>query len=193
MSHQLWSTCLKYRISPNQIYYLDSRRDQISTGSIIDADIERAIAQSNGYVDSDNNLTAKALVVLNEFETYLVKRKKKISKEILGDDFADRIKEYLQLFPDGKLPSGQLAKVNTKTLTDKFIKFFDMFPDYNNWPLILEATNYYIYSCSKEDNKFMQTSEYFISKQNLHKEISSKLADYCQMILNDPELKNIQD
>ena len=82
MSHQLWSTCLKYRISPNQIYYLDSRRDQISTGSIIDADIERAIAQSNGYVDLDNNLTAKALVVLNEFETYLVKRKKKISKKM---------------------------------------------------------------------------------------------------------------
>jgi hypothetical protein len=188
MSHQLWNTLLKWNLSPNQIYFLDSCREKIIPSKIlINPDSERIIAHSKGLIDDDGRLTNKAAVILNEFETYLVKTKKKVASEILGADMNERIKEYREIFPSKRLPSGELARQSTQELKDKFIWFFKTYPEYD-WDLVLDATDYYNDIFKKKNYMYMANSSYFIKKTNPQKEISSKLADYCQEIIDNPKI-----
>lgn len=190
MSHQLWSTCLKYKISPNQIYYLDSCREKIKVGSVINADAERIVAHNNGLVDEDNNLTEKAVAILNEFETYLVKTKKKVTTDVLGKDFMQKVNEFREIFPDMRLPSKELARQTTTTLAERFVWFRKTYPEYD-WDLILDATDYYVNYYSKTGFLYMATSSYFIKKTDPRtKETISKLADTCQAILDNPDILN---
>jgi hypothetical protein len=149
------------------------------------------MALKAGYIDSEGTLTSGALVILNEFETFLVKTKKKVTKEVLGEDFLEKVKIYREMFPAKRLPSGELARQTPNELKDKFIWFFKTFPEYN-WDLVLDATDYYVYTKSLKDFEYTMTSSYFIKKTDPRsKETSSKLADHCQMIIDDPSLLNI--
>ena len=188
MSYQLWSTLLKWRISPNQAYFLDCCREGIIPSKIlINPDAERLIAQAHGYIDESGKLTNKATPILEEFETFLAKTKKSVTKATLGEDFAEKVNEYREIFPKGKLPSGELARQSVKELQDKFVWFFKTFPEYD-WDVILDATEYYVATFAKKNYMYMVTSSYFIKKTLPTKESRSKLADYCQEILDNPDL-----
>lgn len=188
MSHKHWSTLIKWNVSPNQIYLLDCYRDRIKPGGIINEEAEKMICQSKGLLDENNNLTNKAAMILNEYETFLVKTKRKVTTEVLGEDFNERIKEYRELWPSKRLPSGELARQSTQELKDKFIWFFKTYPEFD-WDLVLDATEYYNEVFRRKNYMYMATSSYFIKKTNTTtKEISSKLADYCQEILDNPKL-----
>lgn len=191
MSHQLWTTLIKNNISPNLIYFLDCCREKIvPCKNLINEDVERTFAEHKGLIDKEGNLTNKAAIVLNEFETLLVKTKKKVASEVLGSDFNEKIKEYREIFPGKRLPSGELARQNVQELKDKFVWFFKTYPEYD-WDLILDATDYYNELFRKKNYMYMATSSYFIKKTNPQtKEVSSKLADYCQEILDNPKLLN---
>jgi hypothetical protein len=155
---------------------------------IINPDAERMIAHQKGLIDENGKLTNKAAVILNEFETYLVKTKKKVASEVLGADMNDRIKEYREIWPAKRLPSGELARQNVQELKDKFVWFFKTYPEYD-WDLVLDATDYYNEVFRKKNYMYMATSSYFIKKTNPQtKEVSSKLADYCQQIIDNPKL-----
>lgn len=189
-SYQQWSILIKYNISPNQLYFLDSCRHKIKPASIINTDAEALICRQKGYIDENNNLSLLALRILEEYETYLVKTKKKIATEVLGEDFNEKIKEYREIWPSKRLPSGELARQSTQELKDKFVWFFKTYPEYD-WDLVLDATDYYNEVFSKKNYMYMATSSYFIKKTNTTtKEVSSKLADYCQEILDNPKLLN---
>lgn len=128
------------------------------------------------------------MVVLEEFETFLVKTKKKVTADVLGDNFLERISEYREIFPKGFLPHGEIARQSVEELKNKFIWFFKTHPGYD-WPLVLEATNYYKYIKSKDSYNFMMTSSNFIQKtDNKTKSVKSTLADYCQLLQEDPEI-----
>ena len=188
MSHKHWSTLIKWNVSPNQIYLLDCYRDKIKPNNIINEEGENMICQSKGLLDENNNLTNKAAMILNEYETFLVKTKRKITTAVLGEDFNEKIKEYRELWPSKRLPSGELARQSTQELKDKFIWFFKTYPEFD-WDLILDATEYYNEVFRRKNYMYMATSSYFIKKTNTTtKEISSKLADYCQEILDNPKL-----
>lgn len=189
MSHQLWTTLIKWNLSPNQIYFLDCCREKIiPSKALINPDAERMIAQHKGLIDDEGKLTNKAAIILNEFETYLVKTKKKVASEVLGADMNERIKEYREIWPSKRLPSGELARQNMQELKDKFVWFFKTYPEYD-WDLVLDATDYYNEVFRKKNYLYMATSSYFIKKTNpTTKEVSSKLADYCQEILDNPKL-----
>lgn len=188
MSHQIWVNLIKWKVSPNQLYFLDCCRQKIKPSEIINAEAERLIAQARGLVSEEGVLSQEALVILNEFETYLVKTKKKVSTDVLGDNFLDNIKAYREIFPKGFLPHGEIARQSVEELKNKFIWFFKTYPDYD-WPLVLEAANYYNYLKSLEGYKFMATSSYFIQKSdNKTKLVKSTLADYCQLLLDDPDV-----
>ena len=170
------------------MYFLDCCRSKIKPTSIINADAERILAQSKGLLTDDNVLTPLAMVVLNEFETFLVKTKKKVTTDVLGEDFLDRIKDYREIFPTGFLPHGEIARQSVEELKLKFIWFFKTYPDFT-WPLILEATNYYRYMKEKDGFKFMATSSYFIQKTDPKtKMVKSTLADFCQLLKDDPDI-----
>lgn len=188
MSHKHWSTLIKWNVSPNQIYLLDCYRDKIKPNNIINEEGEKMICQSKGLLDENNNLTNKAAMILNEYETFLVKTKRKVTTAVLGEDFNEKIKEYRELWPSKRLPSGELARQSTQELKDKFIWFFKTYPEFD-WDLILDATEYYNEVFRRKNYMYMATSSYFIKKTNTTtKEISSKLADYCQEILDNPKL-----
>jgi hypothetical protein len=94
------------------------------------------------------------------------------------------------MFPARKLPSRELARQSVQELRDKFVWFFKTFPEYS-WDLVLDATDYYIYTKSKENYMYMSTSSYFIQKVDARtKTWKSVLADHCQMIQENPEILN---
>ena len=170
------------------MYFLDSTRNKIKPTSIINADAERIVAHSKGLIDNEGKLTPTALVILNDFETFLVKTKKKVTTDVLGNNFLENIKIYREIFPPGFLPHGEIARQSIEELKLKFIWFFKTYPDFD-WPLIHEATNYYKFLKSKKDMKFMATSSYFIQKTDLKTRlIKSTLADFCQMLQDDPNI-----
>lgn len=146
-------------------------------------------------------LTRIGLQALEEFKTFQTKTKTKVTGEVLGKDFLDKVKEYLNIFPDSKtLPGGriptskELAKQGIDEIKDKFVRFRKAYPNYS-WDVILDATEYYVYLKSLENYNYMVTSSYFIKKTDPRtKEASSKLADYCQLITDNPDiLKDLQD
>ena len=190
MSHQLWSPLIKHGISPNQIYLLDCYANGIIPTSIINENADKLTCQVKGLLDINNKITPLGVMVLNEFETYLVKRKKKVTQEVLGENFLQRVQEYRDAFPSRRLPSGELARQSVKELQDKFVWFFKTYPEYD-WDLILDATDYYNILFEKKGYMYMATSSYFIKKTNPQtKETTSKLADYCQELLDNPNLLN---
>lgn len=190
MSHQLWSTLIRHGISPNQMYFLDCCRSSIKPSSIINQDAEKMICMAKGFITESGELTNRGAIALNEFETYLVKRKKAITREVLGEDFAERVNEYRDAWPKKRLPSGELARQSVQELKDKFVWFFKTYPEYD-WNLILDATDYYNIIYEKKSYQYMVTSSYFIKKTNaMTKEITSKLADTCQELLDNPNLLN---
>jgi len=129
-------------------------------------------------------------MLLDEFETLLVKTKKKVAADLLGDNFLERINEYREMFPAKRLPSGELARQSVQELKDKFIWFFKSFPDYN-WDLVLDAADFYVHTKTKENHMYMVTSSHFIQKVDPRTRTwKSLLADHCQMILENPEILN---
>lgn len=188
MSHQLWNSLIKYNISPNQLYFLDCCRYKIKPTSIINEEVERAAAITRGHLDQNGNLTPGAVFILDEFETLLVKTKKKVASELLGVDALEHIKTYRELFPAKRVARVGLLRQTVQELKEKFVWFFKTYPDYD-WDLVLDATDYYIYTKEKENMEFITTSSYFIQRTDTFTKASrSLLADYCQMILDNPEI-----
>jgi hypothetical protein len=190
MSHQLWSPLIGHGISPNQIYFLDCCQSKIRPNNIINQDAEKIMCMTKGLINENCELTNLGARVLNEFQTYLVKRKKNVTQHVLGENSAERVNEYRDAWPKKRLPSGELARQSAQELKDKFVWFFKTYPEYS-WDLILDATDYYNMVYEKKNYQYMVTSSYFIKKTNtMSKEVTSKLADTCQELLDNPNLLN---
>lgn len=188
ITHQLWSVAIKYKISPNLLYFLDCCKKNIKPCSIIDEEIENTVAKEKGFINDEGQLSPSAIEIVNEFETYITKKKTRVVKEVLGEDFMDKVYEYRIAWPKTRLPSGELARQSIQELKDKFVWFFKTYPEYD-WDLVLDATDYYNMVYEQKRYMYMVTSSYFIKKTNPQtKETTSKLADYCQQILDDPKI-----
>ena len=103
----------------------------------------------------------------------------------MGEDFAQNIDDYLEIFPKFKLPSGKYARSNKKNLENTFRWFFENY-DYN-WTTLLSATQRYVNEFEVNGYKYMRTSQYFVRKQATDKTYDSELATYCDVILNGDE------
>lgn len=188
MSHQLWTTLIKYSISPNQLYFLDCCRYKIKPTSIINEEEELAAARERGHLDQNGNLTPGAIFILDEFESLLTKTKKKVASELLGTDALEQIKTYREMFPAKRVPKVGLLRQTVQELKQKFVWFFKTYPEYD-WELVLDATDYYMYTKQKENMEFVTTSSYFIQRTDTFTKTNrSLLADYCQMILDNPAI-----
>jgi hypothetical protein len=187
-THQLWSVAIKHNLSPNLLYFLDCCKKNIKPTGIINEENENAIAKEKGLIDDNGKLSLQALQILDEFEMYLVKKKTKVTKEVLGENFMEKVYEYRIAWPKTRLPSGELARQSVQELKDKFIWFFKTYPEYD-WDLVLDATDYYNMLYERKRYMYMATSSYFIKKTNPQtKETTSKLADYCQQLLENPKV-----
>ena len=126
-------------------------------------------------------MTAIAKAFCAKLDNYFIKAKKKTDIQLMGKDFADNINMYRETFPNIRLPSGKPARVNVKMLSESFRWFFETY-DYT-WKDVIKASKMYVNEYRDAEYLYMQTSQYFICKQDKHRVKHSTLADYCDMIL----------
>ena len=132
------------------------------------------------YNDNVYKLTPQAKSFIAHLDNYFIKAKKKTDIQLMGKDFADQINIYRETFPNKRLPSGKPARVNVKMLFESFRWFFETY-EYE-WADVIKATKMYVNEYRDAEYMYMQTSQYFICKQDKHRIKSSTLADYCDMI-----------
>lgn len=154
----------------------------------------------NGYVTEHKSetqglfytITAKAAHVVHESEVYIcnLKTVKKVNK-VSYQDWEEKIKEYNELFPKGKKAGSTMSfRTNPKELYDKFKWFFQEYPEYD-WEMVLTATRKYVNIFEEScDYTYMQTSKYFIKKDDKNKVTTSALSTHCYNIVegNDEEM-----
>lgn len=141
-----------------------------------------------GYIDREGKLSEAAQEMLNEFEMLLVKTKRKVSSEVMGEKYTGKIKEFLSFFPLKRLSTGKVARSTVQDMIPKFIWFFKTFPEYD-WDTVLDAAQYYCILKEREHWQYMMNSAYFVQKGDSGgKNPTSELATYCQLITDDPDL-----
>tara|TARA_R100000742_G_C4270104_1_gene88753 strand:- start:579 stop:1175 length:597 start_codon:yes stop_codon:yes gene_type:complete len=180
----LLQVILKKNVTPNQVLLLFGMKKGVSVSPKNTRADDKQHLISIGYLEEMNGvykLTPEAKAFLVRLDNYFIKAKKKTDIQLMGKDFVDKINKYRETFPAKKLPSGKPARNNVKALGEAFRWFFETY-DYS-WDEIHKATSMYVNEYRDKDYLYMQTSQYFISKQDKHKVKHSTLADYCDMIL----------
>lgn len=168
-----------YNLTPNECLMLYSVKDSVSCPELNEKELVNSLIDKK-FLKSSTELTNSGLTLINDLESYFTKSKKLTDVQIMGKDFMTNVEKYRELFPKLKLPSGKLARQNTKILTEQFRWFFTSF-DYD-WDTVFKATKMYVNEYRVNNYMYMMTSQYFISKQDKHKVATSTLADYCDMI-----------
>jgi hypothetical protein len=137
-----------------------------------------------GYLNLEDKrykLTPQAKLFVVKLDNYFIKAKKKTDIELMGKNFVDKINNYREIFPAKKLPSGKPARNNVKALGESFRWFFETYD--HSWEDLIKATRMYVNEYRDADYLYMQTSQYFICKQDKNRVKHSTLADYCDMVL----------
>ena len=187
---QLFQILVSQGITPNQCAVLFSIKESLRI-PFVDVESESVQLMATGYIvfkDGKFILTEKSINLIESLDSLFTKAKKKTAIQIMGTDFIEKIENYRNIFPSGKLPSGKPARQNVKALIDSFRWFFETY-DYT-WEQVLSATRMYVNEYRDKDYLYMMTSQYFISKQDKNKVKQSGLADYCDMIVDGvPEIE----
>jgi hypothetical protein len=156
----------------------------------------------NGYLTEVNDpvigytykLTPRASQIVHESEVYicnlgLIKKVSKISYK----DWEEKIKDYNELFPKGRKSGSTVSfRTNPKELYDKFKWFFTEYPEYD-WETILRVTKKYVEQFEEGcDYTYMQTSKYFIKKDDKNRVTTSTLATMCYNMIegNDESISS---
>ena len=183
---ELFQMMLKNNLTPNQVLLLFGIKQGVALPQVTTED--KLALEKLGYLILDNSkytMSAEAKSLMVHLDNYFTKAKKKTDAQLMGQDFVDKINIYREVFPNIKLPSGKPARVNVKMLSESFRWIFETY-DYT-WEQIIKATKMYVNEYRDAQYMYMQTSQYFICKQDKHKVKSSTLADYCDMIRDGVE------
>ena len=179
---ELFQKILKANLTPNQALILFGIKQGISLKEATNKEKYELVLK--GYLDKKDDqytMTQQAKLICIKLDNYFVKAKKKTDIQLMGKDHVDKINNYREIFPAKKLPSGRPARNNVKALGEAFRWFFETY-DYT-WENVVDATKMYVNEYRDAEYLYMQTSQYFICKQDKHRVKHSTLADYCDMIL----------
>jgi hypothetical protein len=185
----IYTRLIKENLTPNAFYVLHCIKESIVPDKFVNKELEVARLKSAKWLNEDLTLSNKSITFTDEINSFFKKTKKKVSKDLMGEDFLQKIQEYVEIFPNRKLSSGKYARVNPKNLETSFRWFFET---YNyNWDMIITATEKYVDEYSIRNYEYMRTAQYFLRKQTLDKAFDSELATYCDLINsgdNDPQV-----
>jgi len=179
---EIFNKLIEKELTPNSFYVLLCIKNNTKPHTFVNSSLAVTKLKQEGWLEENLQLTSKSIIFTTEIEGYFKKAKKKTTKDLLGDNFTNNIKTYVEIFPNRKLSSGKYARINPKNLENSFRWFFENY-EYD-WDMIFKATKKYIYDYSLKNYEYMRTSQYFIRKQNIDKTYDSELADYCNMIDN---------
>lgn len=134
----------------------------------------------HGYINTDCTLNEKGVKLIENMEVIFKPQKQLNAIDVLGDDCDERIKEYINIFPSGKLPTGKYARGNKKEIQENFKWFFQEY--HYDWDVIIGATEMYVEEYRRKNYEYMRTAMYFIRKlrEGL---FESDLATYCDAYL----------
>ena len=177
---KLLHLCQMHQISLNQLMLMQHILLKIRAGNIVPHQNQEAVGLINkGLLSTEYQLTLKGMDLLKEANR-LFKVTSKDKKWADDPSFLENITKFRELFPNCKAGGNKPARSNTTTLKQKFLEFFDQFPEYaDKWDLILEATHRYVKSYEDRGYEYMTTSKYFILK-NKNKE--SELLDEIERL-----------
>ncbi len=173
-------------LTPNQFYLICCIREGIASQHI-NLHAELRVLVKNLWIKDLTDatgpkyeLSSEANKFLDEMDSQFKTTKKKVNNVLMGNDYQKNIDAYLLLFPKMRLPSGKAArsdKKNVQTAFEWFMKTYDY-----NWDTILQATAMYVDEYETKNFMYMQTSQYFIRKQQADKTWGSELANMCAVI-----------
>lgn len=186
--NDVFNILIKNKLSPNTFYILFCISENIVPNNGVSLELEKTRLTSAGWLDDDGKLSDKSKELIGEINSFFKVRKKKTSASLMGDNFSEKIEDYLDIFPKFKLPSGLYARSNKRNLENNFRWFFQNY-DYD-WTLIIKATKKYVAEYELKNYMYMRTSQYFIRKQNTDKSYDSELANYCDVIINGDQEHN---
>jgi len=133
------------------------------------------------YINEKCEVNEEGIKLIKSIDALFKPHTKLSTLELLGENYQERIKEYIELFPTGKLPNGKYARGNKKNIQTNFEWFFQEY-EYE-WETILKATEKYVEEYSKDNYKFMRTGMFFIKKL-IDGTSQSDLATYCDAYLD---------
>lgn len=183
---ELFNLITAQGLTPNQFYLLYNIRQSISPVHVnIHQELRAVIAKGflKDFTDATGiryELQPEAITLIDQVEKFFKIHKKSTSTQLMGDDYQKNVQQYLQLFPKMKLPSGKAARSDAKNVETAFRWFMDNYQ--YNWDTILKATAMYVDDYERRNYMYMQTSQYFIRKQNSDKTWASELANMCAII-----------
>jgi hypothetical protein len=178
---EIFQKILNNNLTPNQAFLLFGMKQKTAIPTKLNVDLDELIEL--GFLVYDEKvykLTPQAKIFITHLDNYFIQTKKKTDIQLMGKNFVDQINIYREIFPNKRLPSGKPARVNVKMLSESFRWFFETY-EYV-WEDVIKATKMYVNEYRNAEYMYMQTSQYFICKQDKHKVKSSTLADYCDMI-----------
>tara|TARA_R110000868_G_scaffold158205_1_gene386175 strand:- start:673 stop:1263 length:591 start_codon:yes stop_codon:yes gene_type:complete len=191
---EIFQKILNNNLTPNQAFLLFGMKQKTAIPTKLNVDLDELIEL--GFLVYDEKvykLTPQAKIFITHLDNYFIQAKKKTDIQLMGKNFVDQINIYREIFPNKRLPSGKPARVNVKMLSESFRWFFETY-EYV-WEDVINATKMYVNEYRDAEYMYMQTSQYFICKQDKHKVKSSTLADYCDMIRDgiDTEEKTFKE
>ena len=189
-------------LTPNGVYILYNMINNINVFNVNTYHEQHKLAL-NGYLNENYDtttesvsysLTKKATDTIKKcdeyFKTSVVKKSKNTVK---FEDWQDNIKIFNELFPKGRKQGSTVSFRSTpKELFEKFKWFFAEYPEYD-WDLVFKVTSNYIDEFDEQgDYTYMQTSKYFVKKDDKNKVTTSTLANLCYSYLEGDEEAKIK-
>lgn len=192
---EFFQKVLKDNITPNQLMLLYAFDKSLGVPQINSHLELRGLLAAKYMVKDDDGykITPTGKIKMRKYNNIFIKAKKKTNIGVMGNEYADKVVIYRELFPKQKLPTGKPARQNIKTLTDGFRWFFENY-DYT-WDEVLAATRKYLNQYEDTGYMYMKNSQYFIVKTMRTQEKVSELADYCDIIREgtDDDIPHFKD
>jgi len=193
----LYDFLVKNKVSPNGLFVLHCTHNGYMYPNYVNFNHEQYRLEITGHLIKENTgistvykITEKGLHLLREAEHTLTKMKR-AKKAIPLQEWEDNVVKYNEMFPKGKKEGSSISfRTNPRELMDRFMWFFKEYPEYT-WEHVFQATEKYVNTFDEASGfTYMQTSKYFIKKDDKSKTTTSTLATMCYNIVegNDTEV-----
>ncbi len=182
-------------IEPNQLYVLFCIKEKkqakinifLPVRGLLDKKfiVSKDVANT-GYLLEQYLLTQEGENVLEQVGHVKTTEESFIKGIVKLKDVTTKAEQYNELFPRSKAGSGSYMRSNPKDVGAALSWFMINYP--YNWDTIIKATCRYLDEEEAKGFKYTSTSRYFIKKMDGNRTITSKLADWCEIIKNGEDI-----
>lgn len=189
----LFDSLDEIELEPNQLYLLfcikERKESKINVFQPLRALLDKKLISSKevvnqGYLLEQYLVTAEGAVILDKLDG--VPEIAFVVTEKTQGTLLSRAEEYNEMFPKMKAGSGSYMRSNPKDVKDALNWFLINYK--YPWDIILKATARYLDDEEVKGFKYTSTSRYFIKKMDVSRTITSKLADWCEIVQNGEEI-----